>query len=197
MVGCDGGRGGEAVMGTHCTWAVVFVRGQWARRSFTFVSGRLRTRVVGGRTRADDGGCGGYRARARGGAGCHCGRGRVLVVWLPHHPWRRGPCIRCERKKGEGDVRDSPADGDDGKHRHRLDDVAHCHVVACTLHRLSAVGDGDVALVLGVLTSIVAGCCLGSWLGVATSSSSSSYSLVLVVSGRPYTWALVAVGSGW
>ena len=105
---CDGGRGGnDAVMGTHRTWVVVFVRGQLSGRSFPFVSGRLRTRAVGGRTRADDGGCGGYRARARarGGAGCHCGRGRVLVVWLPHHPQRRGPCIRCERKKGEGDVR--------------------------------------------------------------------------------------------
>ena len=29
----EGGGGGEAVMGTHCTWAVVFVRGQWAGRS--------------------------------------------------------------------------------------------------------------------------------------------------------------------
>ena len=91
----------------------------------------------------------------------------------------------------------TPADSDDGKHRHHLDDVALCHVVACTLHRLSAVGNGDVALVLGALTLIVAGCCLGSWLGVATSSSLSSFSLVLVVSGRPYLWALVAVGSGW
>ena len=75
-------------MGTHCTWAVVFVRGQLAGRSFPFVSGRLRTRAVGSRTRADDGGCGGYRARARarGGAGCRCGRGREPVVWLPRHP---------------------------------------------------------------------------------------------------------------
>ena len=96
-------------MGTHCTWAVVFVCGQWAGRSFPFVSGCLRTSAVGGCTRADDGGCGGYRAcacaRARSGAGCRCGRGRVPVVWLPRHPRRRGPCIRCEWKKGEGDIR--------------------------------------------------------------------------------------------
>ena len=104
---CDGGRGGnDAVMGTHRTWVVVFVRGQLSGRSFPFVSGRLRTRAVGGRTRADGCGCAGYRAhaRARGGSGCRCGRGRMLVVWLPRHPRRRGPCIRCERKKGEGDV---------------------------------------------------------------------------------------------
>ena len=98
--------------------------------------------------------------------------------------------------RGGGGYKDSPADadGDDGKHRHRLDNVARCHVVACTLHRLSAIGDGDMALVLGALSSIVAVCCLGSWLGVATSSS---FSLVLVVSGRPYARVLVAVGSGW
>ena len=211
-------------MGSHrSTWVVVFIRGQLSGQSFPFVSSRLRTRAVGGCTRADGRGFAGYRACAcaRGGSGCRCGHGRMLVVWLPRHPRRRGPCIRCERKKGEG-CRDSPAyaDGDDGKHRHRLDDVARCHVVACTLHRLSlwltsavvvvwvardgggwwvvAVGDGSVALVLGALLSIVAVCSLGSWLGVATSSSSSSsFSLVLVVSGRPYMWALGGVGSGW
>ena len=60
-----------------------------------------------------------------------------------------------------------------------------------------AVGDGSVALMLGALSSIVAVYCLGSWLGVATVSLSLSFSLALVVSGRPYTWALGAVGSGW
>ena len=54
------------------------------------------------------------------------------------------------KRTGEGDYDDSPAyaDGDDGRHRHRLDDVARCHVVACTLHRLSVqpLGTADVAL---------------------------------------------------
>ena len=99
-----GGGGGEAVMGSHRTWVVVFVRGQLSRRSFPFVSGRLRTWGVGGRTCADGRGFAGYCARARGGSGCRCGRGRMLVVWLPCHPRQRGPCIRCERKKGEGDL---------------------------------------------------------------------------------------------
>ena len=34
-------------MGTHCTWAVVFVCGQLAGRLFPFVGGHLRTRAVG------------------------------------------------------------------------------------------------------------------------------------------------------
>ena len=42
-----------------------------------------------------------------------------------------------------------------------------------------AVGDGDVVLMLGVLSSIVAMCSLGSWLGIATSSS---FLLLVVVS---------------
>ena len=92
-------------MGTHCTWAVIFIHGQLAGQSFLFVSGCLRTWVVGGHTGADDRSCGGYRAHAHDGAGCRCGRGCVPVVWLPCHPRRRSPCIRCKRKKGEGDLR--------------------------------------------------------------------------------------------
>ena len=90
IVWCDGGRGGEAVMGTHRTWVVVFIRGQLSGPLFPFVSGHLCTRVVGGGTCADGCGCGSYRACACGGAGCHGGRGRMLVVWLPRHPQRRG-----------------------------------------------------------------------------------------------------------
>ena len=78
------------------------------------MGGRLRSWAVGGRTCADGCGCGGYGARARvcGGAGCRCGRGHMLVVW--------------RKEEGGGEWNDSPgcADGDDGKHRHRLDDVA-------------------------------------------------------------------------
>ena len=56
-----------------------------------------------------------------------------------------------------------------------------------------AIGDGDVVLMLGALSSIMAMCWLGSWLGIAMSLL---FLLVLVVSGWPYRWALVAVGSG-
>ena len=111
------------------TWAVVFVRGQLSGRSFPFVSRCLRTRAVGGRTRPD-----GRRYR------CRCGRGHMLVA----------PAFGVKRRKREGDYDDSPAyaDGDDGRHRHHLDDVARCHVVACTLHHLSVqpLGTADVAL---------------------------------------------------
>ena len=100
------GGGGEAVMGSHRMWVVIFVRGQLSGWSFPFVSSGDRTQVVGSCTHADGRGCAGHgaRARARGGSGCRCGHGHMLVVWLPRHPLRRGPCIRCERKKGEGDV---------------------------------------------------------------------------------------------
>ena len=108
------------------TWAVVFVRGQLSGRSFLFVSCCLRTRAVGGRTHPD-----GRHYR------CRCGRGRMLVA----------PAFGVKR---EGDYDDSPAyaDGDDGRHRHRLDDMACCHVIACTLHHLSVqpLGTADVAL---------------------------------------------------
>ena len=41
-----------------------------------------------------------------------------------------------ERRGGEHDDPPAYADGDDGKHCHRLDDVACCHVIACMLHHL-------------------------------------------------------------
>ena len=92
-----------------CTQATVFIRG-W---SSSYVGGRGSYSCCDGR------GCGGYgaHARVRGGAGCRCGRGHMLVVW--------------HKEEGGGESNDSPGcvDGDDGKHCHHLDDVARCHIV--------------------------------------------------------------------
>ena len=111
----------SSYVGNHFhMWAVIFVCGQLSRRSFPFVSCCLCTWVVRGCTDADGRGCGGYGACAcvRGGAGCRCGRGCVLVVW--------------HKEEGGGECNNSPAyaDSDHGKHRHHLDNMACCHVIA-------------------------------------------------------------------
>ena len=104
------------VGGWLSSYVAMFRRG----RSPSYTGDRFCTWVVGGHTRADGCKCGGYGAlaRVRGGAGCCCGRGHVLVVW--------------HKEEGGGEWNDSPgcADGDDACHRHRLDDVACCHVIA-------------------------------------------------------------------
>ena len=56
-----------------------------------------------------------------------------------------------------------------------------------------AIGDDDVALMLGVLSLIVAMCWLGSWLGIATSSSF----LLVLVSRTGGRWWLLAVVVTW
>ena len=101
-VWCDGG--GEAVVGTHI--------------SSPRFHCRLHTWAVGGRT------CGGDHARAA----CRAGG---MVATLPMATW---PLQYSVKGRRGGKRYDPPAyaDSDDGKHRHHLDDMARCHVIACT-----------------------------------------------------------------
>ena len=52
------------------------------------------------------------------------------------------------------------ADGDDGMHCHRLDDVAPCHVVACMLQ---ACGEPLGVVTWRCLLVVGVGCCRRGW----------------------------------
>ena len=94
--------------------------------SLSLVGGRLRTWAVGGRTRGGDGAC----ARCRAGG---------MVATSPTVTWPLQFGVKG-RRGVEHDDTPAYADSDDGKHRHCLDDVARCHIVACMLPRLSCAG---------------------------------------------------------
>ena len=108
-------------------YGVVVERGkEWGHShivaSHSLVRACLRTWAVGGHTRGSD------RARAGG-----------MVATSPMATWPLQVGVKG-RKGGERDDAPTYADGDDACHRHCLDDVARCHVVACTLPHLSCVG---------------------------------------------------------
>ena len=105
--------GGYGVMeGGKQWWALTY-----RHLAFT-VHARLHTWAVGGCT------CGGDCAHAA----CRAGG---MVATLPMATW---PLQYSVKGRRGGKRYDPPAyaDSDDGKHCHRLDDVGHCHVVACT-----------------------------------------------------------------
>ena len=92
--------------------------------------------AVGGRT------CGSDCAHA----GC-CAGG--MVATLPMAMWPLQFGVKG-RRGGERDDPPAYADGDDGKHHHHLDDMARCHVVACTLHCLVLCLASTVVIVGGL-----------------------------------------------
>ena len=105
--------GGYGVMeGGKQWWALTY-----CHLAFT-VHARLHMWAVGGRTR------GGDHARTA----CRAGG---MVATSPMATW---PLQYGVKGRRGGKCYDPPAyaDGDDGKHHHHLDDVARCHVIACT-----------------------------------------------------------------